>query len=83
MAHLALRRLVGAALVDRDLYDGLMNGQRSALMAEFDLTDEERQVVVSFDAGSPRDLAYAAHTWLKEQTTPVSPTVTCGVAQIA
>lgn len=80
MAYLALRRLIGAALVDRDLYHGLMNGQRSALMAEFDLTEEERQVVVSFEAGSPRDLADAAHTWLKEQTSPMSPPVTCRVA---
>ena len=71
MSHVALRQLIGAALVDRELCAGLMNGQRSALMADFDLTDEEREVMASFETGSMRELAITVHSWLKEQNTSV------------
>lgn len=64
MAHVALRRLIGAALVDRELSDGLMNGKRSALMTEFDLTDEERLLISSFESESVGELANSVHSWL-------------------
>lgn len=83
MAHLGLRRLIGAALMDRELYDGLMNGQRSALVAQFELTEEECQVLASFDAGSARELASTVHHWLKERGNPTPASANCSVVQIA
>ena len=64
MAHVALRRLIGAALVDRELSDGLMNGKRPALMTEFELTAEERRVLGSIESESVRELASMIHAWL-------------------
>lgn len=81
MAHMALRRLIGAALVDRELSDGLMNGKRSALMTEFDLTDEERRVVTSFETDSVWELASSVHSWLVSEV-PTSPAhVDCASVQ--
>jgi len=82
MSHLALRRLIGAALVDRELCDGLMNGQRSTLMADFDLTDEEREVMTSFETESVQELVTTVHSWLVEQSNPVSPGAECNAVQI-
>lgn len=82
MSHMALKGLVGAALVDRDLCDGLMNGRRSALLAEFDLSDEEREMVASFENQSVRDLASTVHSWLKEQSSVTSPAVDCNSVQV-
>jgi len=81
MSQMALKRLIGAALVDRELCKGLMNGKRSMLLADFDLTDEEREVVASFETDSVRELASSVHNWLKEQSDPVSPHVECNVVQ--
>jgi hypothetical protein len=77
MSHLALKHLIGAALVDRDVCNGLMNGQRSQLLTDFDLTDEERQVVESFEVTSARDLASSVHNWLVQQDSPLSPHLEC------
>jgi hypothetical protein len=82
MSHLALRRLIGAALVDRDLSHGLMNGKRSALMAEFDLTDQERQVVGALESESVWELASTVHVWLKKQRGPISSPVDCSALQV-
>ncbi len=82
MSHVALRGLIGAALVDRDLCDGLMNGRRSVLLDEFDLSDEEREVVASFEDGSVRDLAGSVHDWLKERSSSASPRVDCSSIQV-
>jgi hypothetical protein len=49
-------------------------------LAEFELTDEERAVVVSFETESVRDLVSTVHGWLKEQDGAISPRVGCGVA---
>lgn len=81
MSHLALRRLIGAALVDRDLSHGLMNGKRSALMAEFDLTDQERQVM-ALESESVWELVSTVHVWLKEQRGPIPSPVDCSALQV-
>jgi len=72
MAHIALRQLIGAALVDRELSDGLMNGKGSTLMTEFDLTDEERRLVSSFETDSVWELASSIHSWLVSEVPPSS-----------
>jgi len=81
MAHIALRRLIGAALVDRELSDGLMNGKRSALMTEFELSDEERRVVSSFESDSVWELASSVHAWLVSEVPPSSAHVDCASVQ--
>jgi len=75
MSHLALKQLIGAALVDRELSEGLVNGRRSALLADFDLTDEERAVVACSESESVQDLASKVHSWLKRHGSAVSPRV--------
>jgi hypothetical protein len=82
MSHVRLRRLVGMALVDRDFCHDLMNGRRSALLAAFELSDEEREVVASSDTASARELASAVHSWLKEQGDVVAPPVDGSTVQV-
>ncbi|MGD2103844.1 MAG: hypothetical protein PVJ55_01865 [Anaerolineae bacterium] len=72
MSHAGIKQLVGAALVDRDVFEGLKNGKRSALLAGFDLTDEEREMLDSLEAGSVQDLADSLHGWLMEQSEPAT-----------
>jgi hypothetical protein len=59
-----------------------MNGKRSTLLADFDLTDEEHEVVASFEKDSVQELASTVHDWLMEQGNPMSPPVECNVVQI-
>ncbi|MGD2145612.1 MAG: hypothetical protein PVH41_02835 [Anaerolineae bacterium] len=57
MSQLMLKRLVGLALLDQEFCDGLMNGKRRALLAGFELTEEEREVILCLESSSIRDLA--------------------------
>lgn len=52
MSAIALQALVGATLVDRKFCEELLNGKRLALLAEFDLADEEREAILSIKANS-------------------------------
>ncbi len=72
MSHVILKQLVGAALVDREFCDGLMNGKRATLLAGFDLTGEERDLVASWCADSVQELAVCVYNWLQdgEMSTP-------------
>lgn len=72
MSHAAIKQLIGAALVDRELCESLMNGKWPELMKDFDLTDEERDVVGSSEAGTVHDLAVTVHSWLVGQGKPTS-----------
>jgi len=72
MSQLTLKRLVGLALLDQEFCDGLMNGKRCALLAGFDLTEEEREVIMCLESSSIRDLARSLCELLTEpQTLPV------------
>jgi hypothetical protein len=82
MSHVALKRLIGAALVDPELCDGLMNGRRSALLADFDLTVAEREILKSGETGSVKELASTVHDWLKERADLTHPQGSCDVIQI-
>ena len=57
MSKIALQTIVGTAFVDRTFCDEFLDGKRPAILAEFDLTDEERQVVSSIDTRSIREFA--------------------------
>lgn len=72
MSHVNLKQLVGTALVDREFCDGLLNGKRAALLAGFDLTPEEHEVVVSLQTQSVQELATCVYDWLEAQETPIA-----------
>jgi hypothetical protein len=72
MSQMALQILVGTALIDPRFCHGLLNGRRHSLLAEFDLTEEEREVVLGVEAGSIQEFAMQLCEWLKAQESPVS-----------
>lgn len=67
MSQIALQSLIGTALIDRDFCKGLLNKKRPALLAGFDLTGEEKQVVTAIEAGSIREFVDRLYEWLKDQ----------------
>ncbi|MGD2143156.1 MAG: hypothetical protein PVF54_01620 [Anaerolineae bacterium] len=72
MSEIMLKQLIGIAVLDRGFCDGLMNGRRCGLLAEFDLTEEEREIVESSNAESVRGFAGRVHGWLRRQERPLS-----------
>ncbi len=72
MSHVTLKQLIGAALVDREFCDGLMNGKRATILAGLDLTGEERALVASWCAVSVQELAVSVYNWVQdgEMSTP-------------
>jgi hypothetical protein len=67
MSQMTLHTLVGTALTDPEFCHDLLNGRRHALLAEFDLTDEEREVVMLVEADSIQQFAAQLCEWLKAQ----------------
>jgi hypothetical protein len=66
MSQLTLKRLVGLALLDREFCEGLMNGQRPVLLAGFELTEEEREVVTSLECSSMREFVGSLCAWIND-----------------
>ena len=62
-----LEELIGQAIVDRELRAGLLNGQKAQLLGRFDLTPEERQVLMSIQANSLGALAQQLQSWLQSE----------------
>ena len=81
MSQVTLKRLIGTALVDREFCDGLMNGQRCTLLAGFDLTPEEYDVVASLETESVHELVSSVHDWLKDQEAPIPTHMDCSPVQ--
>ena len=52
MSKTALQTLIGTALIDRRFCEELLNGKRPALLAEFDLSEEEREVALTIETDS-------------------------------
>ena len=67
MSQIALQTLVGTAVTDPRFCHDLLNGRRRTLLAEFDLTDEEREVVLGVEAGSIQVFAAQLGEWLEAQ----------------
>ena len=57
MSRTALQTIVGTALVDQTFCEEFLDGKRPAILAKFDLTDEERQAASSIEARSIREFA--------------------------
>lgn len=49
--------LVGTALTDSEFRDKLLKGDRHHLLAEYDLTDEEREAILAIEAESIQEFA--------------------------
>ncbi|MFQ6100189.1 MAG: hypothetical protein ACE5OS_02990 [Anaerolineae bacterium] len=61
---MALQTLIGTALIDREFCQELLNGNRPVLLTEFDLTDEEREVVLAVEAESIQEFVVRLYEWL-------------------
>jgi hypothetical protein len=57
MSNIALNILVGTALTDTRFCERLLNGSCQTLMADFDLSDEERRAIMKIRAQSIQEFA--------------------------
>lgn len=64
MSERALQAIIGHAIVDRGFRHELMNGGRERLLADFDLTEAERDVVRSIQAQTFEEFASELHSWI-------------------
>lgn len=64
MSKMALQALIGTALVDRTFCEELLNGKRPTLLAEFNLTDEERKVALDIKTDCVQKFAVGLYEWL-------------------
>lgn len=82
MSETALCMLVGTALTDSEFRDKLLRGERHSLLAEFDLTDEERKAILAIEAESVREFAAQLCERLEIQESLVSHLFTHGHSDI-
>lgn len=76
MSQLHLNAIVTQALLDEEFRAAILNGQRRARLASFDLTEQEREVVLSIPAhdldGFIRQIeayTYPVLSWYQPSTT--------------
>ena len=69
-SNLAL--LVGDAGLNKKFRSKLLNGDRSRIIAAYDLSDEEREAILSIQANTLPDFAEALLLWLKNKNGPHS-----------
>ena len=67
MSHGVLQDLVANAVVDAGFCNRLLNGERRAILREFDLTEDERRVVLGIEAVSLKEFAIQLDEWLVVQ----------------
>ncbi len=67
MSHRILRRIISIAITDPKFRNDLINGRRSDLLVEFDLTDEECKALMAIEANSLREFATQLEGWLQIQ----------------
>jgi hypothetical protein len=70
MSQIALHTLVGTALTDHNFCHDLLNGRRRTLLAQFDLTNEEREAILGIQADTLQEFASQLCEWLKAQKSP-------------
>ena len=66
MSRKELDRLIGTALVDRVFCERLLDGSRQQLVGEFDLTPQERDLVLHASAQTLEELAGILAHWLDQ-----------------
>ena len=57
MSHRALQRIIGTAVTDPEFCTDLLDGRRQTLLAAFDLSAEERNILLAIEAGSLQEFA--------------------------
>ncbi len=72
MSQMTLQTLVGTALIDREFRHDFLNGRRPTLLTRFDLTEEEREVVLGIEAESLQEFAAQLCKWLKAEESFIS-----------
>ncbi|HHH42099.1 MAG TPA: hypothetical protein ENK56_08865 [Chloroflexi bacterium] len=70
MSYQALEMLVGEAIIDQEFRSRLLNGQRPHILQQYDLTPEERRMLLSIQANSLEEFAACIYHWLQTQTHP-------------
>jgi len=64
MSKMVLQTLIGSAVIDREFCEELLNGKRPTILAEFDLTDEEREAALAIRTDSIQEFAVGLYEWL-------------------
>ncbi len=64
MSSRTLQTLVGTALIDHEFCEELLDGRHPAILAKFDLTDEEREVILAIKADSIQEFTVKLYEWL-------------------
>ncbi|MGB9723667.1 MAG: Os1348 family NHLP clan protein [Chloroflexia bacterium] len=59
-----LNRLIGTAMVEPDFRQALLGGWRAEALAAFDLTSEERAVLLGIEASNLQGFARALYNWI-------------------
>ena len=67
MSQIALQVLVGTALISHSFREKLLSEERSIVLESFDLTNEERDFVLSIRADSVKEFAIRLNEWLLAQ----------------
>ncbi len=62
-----LQVLVGTATLDSRFCDRLLNGDRYQAIARFDLSEAEREVVLTIEANTLTEFAQALLIWMDRQ----------------
>jgi hypothetical protein len=57
MSHRALQRVIGTAVTDPQFCTDLLDGKRRSILEPFDLTAEERHILLAIEAGSLQEFA--------------------------
>ncbi|HDQ71636.1 MAG TPA: hypothetical protein ENN19_06000 [Chloroflexi bacterium] len=63
MSSIAIQTLVGAALLDHEFCEALLNGERARVLASFDLSDVEEEIALTIEASSIQEFAYQLYEW--------------------
>jgi hypothetical protein len=57
MSHRALQRIIGTAVTDPQFCVDLLDGKRRSILDAFDLTAEERRILLAIEANSLQEFA--------------------------
>lgn len=66
MSKLHINALVTRALLDDEFKAAILNGQRKARLAAFDLTDAEREAILSIKTHDLDQFIGQIETWLED-----------------
>jgi hypothetical protein len=67
VSHEALQAIVGTALIDKEFRQAMLNGSRDRAIEQFELSPDEREVVMSIEAGTLEQFAWQLHNWIMER----------------